>query len=49
VPDRIVEVFAKGAAAKPSDRWASAAEFAQALKKANRDPLKWFREIVTGT
>ncbi len=49
VPDRIVEVFAKGAQAKPSDRWASAAEFALALKKANRDPLKWFREIVTGS
>ncbi len=46
VSERLREVLAKGAAAPPADRYASAGEYAQALKKATRDPLKWLREIV---
>ena len=46
VPDRLIAVLQKGASPNPGDRYRSATEYAQAIKKASRDPLRWLREMV---
>jgi serine/threonine-protein kinase len=48
VPDRMMVVLTKAAASRPADRYGSAEEYAQALRKATRDPLRWIKEMVTG-
>ncbi|MBI4501206.1 MAG: serine/threonine protein kinase [Gemmatimonadetes bacterium] len=46
VPERILAMIAKGAAPRPADRFASAEEYAQALKRATGGPFSWLREMV---
>jgi serine/threonine-protein kinase len=46
VPDRMLAVLKKGASPAPADRFASAHEYAEALKRATKDPLGWWRQMV---
>jgi serine/threonine-protein kinase len=46
VPDRVLAVMEKAASPSPGDRYGTAEEYAEALKKAMRDPLRWLREMV---
>ena len=46
VSERMLAVLEKAASASPGDRYGSAEEYAEALRKAMRDPLRWLREMV---
>jgi serine/threonine-protein kinase len=46
VPDRLMTMLAKGAAPRPADRFVSAEQYAQSLKRATGGPLSWLREMV---
>ena len=46
VPEKLLDVLNRGARPTPSERYPSATEYANALRKATRDPLGWFRQMV---
>ena len=46
VPDRLMAMLTKGAAPRPADRFVSAEQYAQSLKRATGGPLSWLREMV---
>ena len=46
LPERLIAVLQKGASPSPGDRYASAHEYAQAVRRASGGPLRWLRQMV---